>query len=148
MRGHFRKCVLTPGLAPTCKGLQSKWLRTAITAFLGPDYLPLSISPVTSAHLESALAVLLSRTPLDLVTGASHHTKNHPIETPQLSLPPCPMRVDLIKTRGRRVRRDGLLLCATSVAVNVVLGRWIAVRCGSLQSQCRFSQKMRLKHQK
>jgi hypothetical protein len=28
-----------------CKGLQSKWLRTAIIAFLGPDYLPLSISP-------------------------------------------------------------------------------------------------------
>jgi hypothetical protein len=39
--------------------------------------------------------VRLSRTPLDLVAGASHRTKNHPIETPQLSLPPCPMRVDL-----------------------------------------------------
>jgi len=47
----------------------------------------------THAYPESALAVLLSRTPLDLVMGASHHTKNHPIETPQLSLPPCPMRV-------------------------------------------------------
>jgi hypothetical protein len=32
-------------LGATCNGLQSKWLRTAITAFLGPDYLPLSISP-------------------------------------------------------------------------------------------------------
>ena len=29
----------------TCNGLQSKWLRPALSAFLGPDYLPLSISP-------------------------------------------------------------------------------------------------------
>jgi len=34
------------------------------------------------------------------------------------------------KLREPRVRRDGLLLCARSVAVNVVLGRWIAVRGG------------------
>ena len=32
-------------LGHTCNGLQSKWLRTAIIVFLGPDYLPLSISP-------------------------------------------------------------------------------------------------------
>ena len=62
---------------------------------------PVLLSGATYAHLESALAVLLSRTPPGLVTGASHHTKNHPIETPQLSLPPCPMRVDLTKTVGR-----------------------------------------------
>jgi hypothetical protein len=31
--------------APRCNGLQSKWLRPASSAFLGPDYLPLSISP-------------------------------------------------------------------------------------------------------
>src|SRR5882672_10663231 len=74
----------------------------------GPHYMQLYVLTVprpvllgvdTSAHLESALVVLLSRTPLDLVTGASHHTKNHPIETPQLSLPPCPMRVHLTETR-------------------------------------------------
>ena len=53
------------------------------------------------ASRKNALAVLLSRTPLDLVAGASHRTKNHPIETPQLSLPPCPMRVDLTKTGER-----------------------------------------------
>jgi len=59
---------------------------------------PVLLGVDTSAPLESALAVLLSRTPLDLVASASHHTKNHPIETPQLSLPPCPMRVYLTKT--------------------------------------------------
>ena len=32
-------------LAFICNGLQSKWLRTAIIVFLGPNYLPLSISP-------------------------------------------------------------------------------------------------------
>ena len=36
--------VLT-GEGTMCNGLQSKWLRTAIIAFLGPNYLPLSISP-------------------------------------------------------------------------------------------------------
>ena len=49
--------------------------------------------------------MLLSRTPLDLVAGASHRTKNHPIETPQLSLLPCPMRVDLTKTGGQGLGR-------------------------------------------
>jgi hypothetical protein len=62
---------------------------------------PVLLGVDTSAPLESALAVLLSRTPLDLVASASHHTKNHPIETPQLSLPPCPMRVDPTKTGER-----------------------------------------------
>src|SRR5712691_827719 len=56
----------------------------------------------THAYPESALEVLLSRMPLDLDTGASHYTQNHPIETPQLSLPPCPMRVDLTETGPRR----------------------------------------------
>ena len=90
--------------------------------------------------------MLLSRTPLDLVTGASHHTKNHPIETSQLSLPPCPMRVDLTKTAGpegtaggARVRRlyrgrecgpealdcSPRRMIAVSGAVNVVLTRVI-----------------------
>src|SRR2546427_12090718 len=110
------------GAIATCKGLQSKWLRTAINAFLGPNYLPLSIPPgpdylplslqstgwdcnqrwwdhiicnstpspfsarllltaAPYAHLESALAGLLPRTPLDLVTGASHEVITHPIET-------------------------------------------------------------------
>jgi len=90
--------------------------------------------------------VLLSRTPLDLVTGASHHTKNHPIETSQLSLPPCPMRVDLTKTArpegmawgamvrplysGRECGPEALdcsprRMIAVSEAVNVVLSRAI-----------------------
>ena len=77
-------------------------------------------------HLESALEVLLSRTPLDLGTGASHDTKNHPIETPQLSLPPCPMRVDLTKTARQQGQAGGALGGACSVADNVVLRRWIA----------------------
>ena len=42
--------------------------------------------------------MLLSRMFLDLRAGAPHRTKNHPIETPQLSLPPCPMRVYLVQT--------------------------------------------------
>ena len=53
------------------------------------------------ASLENALEVLLSRTSLDLGPSVSHYTSKHPIETPQLSLPPCSMRVDLTKTGER-----------------------------------------------
>ena len=91
---------------------------------------PVLMGVATQAYPESALEVRLSRMPLDLDTGASHHTQNHPIETLQLSRPPCPMRVDLTKTGRRQGTADGLPLCARSVATNVVLGRWIAVRCG------------------
>jgi len=35
---------------------------------------PVLLGVETYAHLESAREVLLSRTPLDLVTDASHHT--------------------------------------------------------------------------
>jgi hypothetical protein len=31
-----------------CKGLQSKWFRTAIIAFLGPDYLPHTVVAVVN----------------------------------------------------------------------------------------------------
>ena len=63
---------------------------------------PVLVGVATQAYPESALEVLLSRMPLDLDTGASHHTKNHPIETLQLSRPPCPMRVYPIDTHGMR----------------------------------------------
>ena len=100
--------------------------------------------------------MLLSRTPLDLVTGASHHTKNHPIETSQLSLPPCPMRVDLTKTArqegtacGAMVRRlysgrecgpealdcSPRRMIAVSGAVNVVLSR--AIEADNVVSETR-----------
>jgi hypothetical protein len=100
--------------------------------------------------------VLLSRTPLDLVTGASHHTKNHPIETSQLSLPPCAMRVDLTKTArqegtacGAMVRRlysgrecgpealdcSPRRMIAVSGAVNVVLSR--AIEADNVVSETR-----------
>jgi hypothetical protein len=93
--------------------LNKEFLRTVYScsnAPAGPLYAtlrphrsrPVLLGVDTSAHLGSALAVLLSRTPLDLVAGASHCTKNHPIETPQLSLPPCPMRVDLTNTGCNR----------------------------------------------
>ena len=60
---------------------------------------PRPVRSIRSPHApESVLEVLLSRTTLDLDTGASHHTQNYPIETPQLSLPLCPMRVYLHKT--------------------------------------------------
>ena len=91
---------------------------------------PVLLGVDTSAHLESTLAVLLSRTPLDLVTGASHHTTNHPIEAPQLSLLPCPMRVYLTKTAGRESRQVGHQRGTWSVADNPVLRRWIAVPAG------------------
>jgi hypothetical protein len=42
--------------------------------------------------------VLLSRMPVDLGMGASHHAPNHPLETPKLSHPPCVVRVDLTRT--------------------------------------------------
>ena len=56
------------------------------------------------ASLENALEVFLSRTSLDLGSRVSHHTSNYPIETPQLSHPPCPMRVYLKKTGEREVQ--------------------------------------------
>jgi len=59
---------------------------------------PVLMGVATHAYPESALEVVLSRMPLDLDTGASHHTQNHPIETLQLSHQPCPMRVYLTKT--------------------------------------------------
>src|SRR5713101_8947773 len=62
---------------------------------------PVLMGVATHAYPESALEVLLSRMPLDLDTGASHHTQNHPIETLQLSRPPCPMRVYPTGTAGR-----------------------------------------------
>ena len=114
-------------MACRCNGLQWKWLRTAINENLGPDYLHLRLllsswdcnqrrwdhikcdlpnhrlRPVfmrgeAYASLENALEVLLSRTSLDLGPRVSHDTPKHPIETPQLSLPPCSMRVYLTKT--------------------------------------------------
>ena len=65
---------------------------------------PVLMGVATHAYPESAVEVLLSRMLLDLDTGASPHTKNHPIETPQLSLRPCPMRVYLTKTVDARGR--------------------------------------------
>ena len=51
--------------------------------------------------------MLLSRMSLDLLAGASHRTKSHPIETPHLSSP-CPMRVDLTETRREAEAEAGL----------------------------------------
>ena len=82
------------------------------------------------ASPENALEVFLSRTSLELGSRVSHHTSNYPIETPQLSHPPCPMRVYLIKTGVQGVDRDGLSLCIGTVADNVVLGPLIAGRGG------------------
>ena len=59
------------------------------------------------ASLENALEVLLSRTSLDLGPSVSHYTSKHPIETPQLSLPPCSMRGNLTKTVGREEPAGG-----------------------------------------
>src|SRR2546425_10784168 len=47
LREIFIKTMVDGG---NCKGLQSKWLRTAIKAFLGPDYLPLSSPLRTTLH--------------------------------------------------------------------------------------------------
>ena len=78
------------------------------------------------ASLENALEVLLSRTSLDLGPSVSHYTSKHPIETPQLSLPPCSMRVTSRRQESARGRRGWSAGWCCSVADNVVLTRWIA----------------------
>src|SRR4030095_14924781 len=60
------------------------------------------------ASLKNALEVLLSRTSLDLGPRVSHHTSNHPIETRQLSLLHCLMRVFLtLPTQSETRARAG-----------------------------------------
>ena len=72
--------------------------------------------------------MLLSRTPLDMVAGASHRPKNHPIETPQLSLPPCPMRVYLTKTGGHQAYAK--MACRREPGQLQIMWAW----CNGLQS--------------
>ena len=74
--------------------------------------------------------MLLSRMSLDLRAGASQRPKNHPSEAPQLSLPPCPMRVYLMETRSTRGWYGRAAERRCSVAVNVGRTRMIAGRRG------------------
>src|SRR6266850_2505814 len=95
-----------PAQLPKCNGLQWKWLGTAINGVgttLNATTRNHRLRPVlrrgeAHASLKNALEGLLSRTSLDLGPRVSHHTSNHPIETRQLSLLHCLMRVYLTKT--------------------------------------------------
>jgi len=80
------------GRQSTVVGLH--YLQLDALTVLGPSCFALQRMRIWRAALEG----LLSRTPLDLVTRASHAARTHPIETRKLSRPPCLMRVYLTKT--------------------------------------------------
>ena len=102
---HYLHLSMSPGLDYLHLRLQSM-ARDCNERLLEPHYLQLNniavlsllIGGETHAYPESALQVLLSHITPDLDTRASHHAGNHPIETPELSHPPCALRVYPKKT--------------------------------------------------
>src|SRR5262249_27329751 len=84
----------------------------------------------TNPYVQSAMDMLLSRKSLDVGTVADQSALNNLLETPQLSHPPCAMRVDLTKTARRERQWAGPQRGTGSVADTPVLRRWMAVPAG------------------